>query len=508
MKTLRLSLLLVPAALAWAAAAQAADARPDEGSMFGGEPAAAAAAAPAAKLKPTAVPAAEAATAADADNDSQVNSADTGRDAFASGGTKEDPLQIGGSIYQQWLASPQTGLSPGETPLSMPLQVDTFLDARPNDRVRGYVRGRLLYDSTKDAYSRSTAPGSSASVTSALAGTSTASLPNNPQVVLDQAWLKFDMSHAIFATVGKQHVKWGTGHIWNPTDFLTPQRYDPLQPYDARLGATMVNFQMPFGWHQTNLSAVALMDNPQAASTLQQMGAAARIESVQFGAELGLDFVTRPGRAPSYGADISTPLGPFDAYAETAVLTGDHFDTYQYVAKPQSSPVQLTDYYADNGVAGPVVQAVGGLNYTFNWQDNRSATLGGEYFYNELGASEYGVYPVLLALGRYQPYYLGKHYASIYLSAEGPDEGKKTAYNLSTISNISDGSYVSRLDFTWLLLDYLSFGMYGDVHYGTTGGEFNFALKTPVIQNGSQAIPAIDQPTTPFDFGLSLHLDY
>jgi hypothetical protein len=509
MKTLRVALLSVPLALACAVTAQAADSRQDENAMFGGGDSAPATTSPQAKTKGKATPVAtvEATPAPDANDDSQLTGADTGRDSFASGGTKEDPLQIGGTIYQQWIASPETGLSPGETPLSMPLQVDTFLDARPNDRVRGYVRGRLLYDSTLDAYSKPTAGKGSIGLANALASTATAAVPNNPQVVLDQAWLKFDMEHTVFVTVGKQHVKWGTGHIWNPTDFLTAQKYDPLQPYDARLGNNMVNFELPFSWHQTNVYAVGLMDNPQPASTLQQTGGAARIESVLGGAEVGLDFVTRPGSGPSYGADISSGLGPFDVYAEAAMLTGDHFDSYQFLAKPTAGS-DLSSVYSDDGLAGPVVQAVGGMNYTFSWKDNRSATLGGEYFYNELGASNAGLYPVMVFLGKYQPYYAGKHYASIYLSAEGPDEAKNTSYNLSTIGNLSDGSYISRLDFSWLLLDYLTFGMFGDVHYGNAGGEFNFNINTPALTNGTQTIAAVNLPATPFDLGLSLRIDY
>ncbi len=141
----------------------------------------------------------------------------------------------------------------------------------------------------------------------------------------------------------------------------------------------------------------------------------------------------------------------------------------------------------------PVVQVSTGLNYEFSWKPNRSATLGGEYFYNELGASNAGLYPVMVFLGKYQALYNGKHYGAIYLSAEGLDSAKNTSYNLSTICNLSDNSYVSRLDFTWLLLDYLTFGMFGDVHCGNAGGEFNFNINTPPITNGTfQTIAAVN----------------
>src|SRR5208282_337810 len=138
--------------------------------------------------------------------------------------------------------------APGQAALSMPLQVDTFLDARPNDRLRGYVDGRLVYDPTRDAYGNTTSGPSynllSAGSSSPEGGASgTTATAGNPSVLLDQAWFKFDADQKVFFTVGKQHVKWGTGHIWNPTDFLTTQTYNPLQPYDLRLGNNMFKVQ-------------------------------------------------------------------------------------------------------------------------------------------------------------------------------------------------------------------------------------------------------------------------
>jgi len=50
-------------------------------------------------------------------------------------------------------------------------------------------------------------------------------------------------------------------------------------------------------------------------------------------------------------------------------------------------------------------------------------------------------------------------------SGEGPDEGKKT-HTASRPRQYHGRAPCSQLDFSWLLLDYLSFGAYGDAHYG------------------------------------------
>ena len=109
--------------------------------------------------------------------------------------------------------------------------------------------------------------------------------------------------------------------------------------------------------------------------------------------------------------------------------------------------------------------------------------------------------------GDYQPYYMGRNYVAGYLSAEGPDEGKHSSYNLSTLCNLTDGSLQTRLDFQWALDTYLTFGAFGAVHYGTRGGEFNFAVDTPTIYYGGQPV-AYHIGRTVADLGLSLRLGF
>jgi hypothetical protein len=477
----------------------------DEGDMFGD--AAPSATESSAKAKqPTADIQAQ---PADRD-EANMTGATSGTDAFASGATKEDPLDIGGIFYQHADVSFVRGLTEGEQPLSLPLQLDAYLDARPNDRLRGYLGARLLYDSTRDVYGNSTAGPTGLGALPSASTFTAAPLPNNPQVVLDQAWLKFDVERTAFISIGKQHVKWGTGRIWNPSDALNPQRRDPLQPYDLRLGSNMATLQLPWERQQANLYAIVLLDNPQPASTLQQVGGAVRVEGILGPAEVGASVVGRPGMNPRYGADISTPLGPFDAYAETAIFSGDGntFTTFNGLPSSLSPTPSIFSLYTDNRLPGAALQAVGGINYTFAWRENRLATIGGEYFYNEMGTTQAGLYPILLYQGRYQPFYVGKHYAAVYLSLEGPDQGKKTSYNFSTISNLSDQSYVSRLDFRWLLLEYLSFGAYASANYGNLGGEFNFVLDTPALTAGAGAIPAVRYEGSSGSAGMSLRMSF
>ncbi|MEQ1877972.1 MAG: hypothetical protein ABL958_15120 [Bdellovibrionia bacterium] len=408
-------------------------------------------------------------------------------------------------LYQRMLVSFQEDMPEADAPLSMPMQFDLFFDARPNDRVRGFIDTRILYDSSKDQYSRSTAGTTMSSIPTA-AGTA-ALVPNNPQTVLDQAWIKFDIDRTVFVTAGKQHVKWGTARFWNPTDFLSTQRRDPLLPYDLRLGDTMAKFELPLEASQTNLYAIALFDNTGPASTLGQLGLALRAEKVFGETEVGLDLLTRGRRMPSWGADISSSLGPFDVYTEAALLPRAPGPVYKLLNKPTAG-ADVTTLVGFETKNDPVVQATIGGNYQFAWMDNRTATVGLEYFHNPLGYDNGEIYPVLIFFGAFQPYMVGRDYGGLYVTAEGPDAQKKTSYTFSTLGNLNDKSFYSRLDFRWLTLNYLTFEAFGGVHFGGEGGEFNFEIDTPALTYGATAIPAVKLPRTIYDIGLGLRVAF
>jgi hypothetical protein len=505
--------LLAAVACCWSLGSGSAHAepgsdRPDEASMFGSpstptSPAPVAPPSGADRDARALTPMSEAGSNGNAEN----------KDAFASGAVTDDALQIGGKYYQRLIVSGQEGAGARNAPISVPLQFDGFLDARPNDRLRAFVDARLFFDASRDQFSRSTSGSTGGSLEFSSASTAptsfgtTVTTPNNPTVSLDQAWLKFDLGHVVFATIGKQHVKWGASRFWNPTDFLHVQRRDPLLPYDLRLGATMAKFEVPWESRKANLYAVALFDNPQAASTLGQMGGAFRVEKVWGDLEMGIDMVARGGKRPVYGADLSTGLGPFDVYAEGALLTEAPSPGYQ-VNTALTPGADLSGFVSEVPRTGHFAQVSTGATYTFGWRDNRLATVGLEYFYNQAGYSDATIYPALIFFGQYQPFYTGRHYAALYATAEGPDAEKRTNFTFSTLANVSDRSLISRLDFTWRVLTYLTFETYGSVHYGTQGGEFNFALSTPALTYGGpgNVVPAVSIPATVFDFGLGLRM--
>ncbi len=391
--------------------------------------------------------------------------------------------------------------------------MDGYFDARPTDRLRGMVVGRLSFDPTLSSQNTS-----ALSTTNPADGSPSApgATVSNPRVLLDQAWLRFDIERTVFVTAGKQHVKWGTSRFWNPTDFLSPQRKDPLAVFDARTGASMLKLHVPWESKGWNFYGIAMLDNAGPASTLGHIGGAARAEVVLGETELGASAVVQRGHKPRFGLDLSTALGPLDVYAEAALKKGSDVPLYrlpqglslqdliaqaqgiQSLADLKQLPVE--SYYP----TGMTPQISGGANYTFAYSENDSATVGVEYFYNSTGYDTAIAYPYLIAQGAFQPFYLGKHYAAIYGVLAGPGSWDKTNFVLTTLGNLSDKSFITRLDVSHRALSYLSIEGYASVNYGQKGGEFRFAMDYPPFQiNGHALVPA---PTIQVGGGLRINL--
>jgi hypothetical protein len=505
-----------------AADAGAPSPRPSEDSLFGGAPDGGTAAGAETQGR------AGAGSPASGGQESRGLDLTPSSDAFASGQVKEDPLKIGGLFYTRAYLTVSQDQPFNESRVSMPTLVDVYLDARPTEQLRAFVLGRLTYD----PFLATTVGGT------AIPGTTAATTASNPGVLLDQAWLGFDIARTVFVTAGRQHVKWGVARFFSPTDFLASQPRDPLAQFDARLGVTMLRAQVPWekmGW---NFTAVALFEptqnvgggysgsgsvqnpggsgvNPAAAGTeLRDIGGALRAEFAFRNGAFGLDGLVQRNRKSRVGADLTMSLGDFDLYGEVAVKDGLDTPTQRTVnidsqvsvpdlgpCGPTSTCITVTTpvTFAVDPRSTPVVQAAGGLTYAFNIEGNKSLTLGAEYFYNS-ASYDRSEYLNLLLVGGFQPFYVGKHYLAI--SAAWLDTTAKTTWVVSGIGNLSDGTYIARLDFVVVVLRYLTVESYVAGHFGRSGGEFRLAFPQQTVQG--QTFGPLNAPI--LDVGVGLRL--
>jgi hypothetical protein len=477
-----------------AGSGSAIDAGSGEAALFGGGPTAA----PAPSSPGTQAP-------VETENDARQSESEIlgGQTARAGTGTGEvipdDPLKIGGTLYLRTQMSAYDSTPPRDWGFSAPNLLDVYLDGRPNSRVRAFLVGRLNYDPTIDP--GAVPPG--------------APPRSQANAVLDQLWLNFDILRTVFITAGKQHVKWGTGRFWNPTDFLQPVRLNALAVFDERTGVTMVKAHVPWEARGWNFYAFALLEGKSAVNVVQNLGGAARAEIVLGPAELGLSTAIQQGRKPRFGADLSSGVGPFDLYVEAAFKGQDgprlqlrpipDFEGYQpgsMVDLSRNSPfTELVDH------PGVLPQVTAGGNWSTNLSDKDALTVGVEGFYNSLGYDDAKNYLPLLLTGQFTPFYLGKYYGAVYGLVQLPRGQVVNSFVLSTLSNLSDQSYITRLDYSVTVLTHLRVELYGDVHYGNQGGEFRFSVNPERLPPSLRGFVPEQLKLTPlFDVGVALRV--
>jgi hypothetical protein len=488
--------------------AAAAEERPSEADLFGA-PAAPAAPAPAA-TPPASAPATQPATEAGRD-DAILGAAPEGRPTGVLTAAQENPLAIGGLVYLRAATTWYRSRNPGDWPLGSPNLVDLYVDTRPNDRVRAFALARTFWNPLSPA---TLIPG-------LAAGTST-----EPRAVLDQLWVNFDVHRRVFVTAGRQHVKWGVGRFWNPTDYLHPVRRDPLAPFDDRTGTTMVKLHVPWEARGWNFYGIALLDDPagkgDGASTLGKVALAGRAEVVLGPAEVGADALLRDGQRPRFGLDFSAGIWDLDVHGEVALRTSSDVPLWE-----QTNPgaPSILDRYGRRTLKGVTPQAVLGVSWEANYSDEDAVRFGAEYFYNGLGYDDAHIYPWLMVepawfgfpttalppafaqkTNDFTPFYVGRHYAGAYVLLAAPGSWNDHTFTLSGIVNASDGSAIVRLDHSVVVNTYLTVESYVAGNVGKEGGEFRFALDVPPQSVGPLVTPALRTPPPVMTAGVALRV--
>jgi hypothetical protein len=417
---------------------------------------------------------------------------------------RDDTLRIGGQLYLRAAAAAVEDQQPGDFALSSPNLLDVYLDARPNDRVRAFVLGRLTWDPTLPP------PGAPSLPEASFTGASGFVLggDSDPRGVLDQLWVNFDVERVLFVTAGRQHVKWGVGRFWNPTDFLHPVRRNPLAVFDERTGTAMVKLHLPWEARGWNAYGVAVLEDvagaPEPARRVGRVGVGGRAEVVVGLMELGLDALAQDGHRPRFGVDVSAGVWDLDLYAEAAFRTS--VDTPRWREADPTAPLFGGRFVRADPI-GPMAQVVAGGSWSAKYSDEDVVTLGAEYFYDESGYESPRLYPVLFGVGvlgaapativiptepptefanpvagepsPFTPFYLGRHYGAAFVSLPAAGSWNDTTLTLSVLGNLSDKSFVARLDHSVLALTYLRIETFLAGHFGAREGEFRAGFDFP-----------------------------
>jgi hypothetical protein len=404
---------------------------------------------------------------------------------------REDPLKIGGQVYLRFQVFSKECADPKDWTTLSPNLVDLFLDVRPNDRVRGFALARTNYNAIAVDPSKGIPP----EFEPYARGLGLVPLPTTV-TALDQLWVNFDVARTVFVTAGRQHAKWGVGRFWNPTDFLHRLPRDPLDPFDVRLGTAMVKAHVPWEARGWNAYALALLEDPRygggdRTGTLAGIPVGGRVEAVLGTIELGLDALVGPGARPRYGIDVSAGVWDLDLYGEVAI--GGARPRWR-AQDPAAPPEARTYELREASGASPRVTLGGTMSEKYSDED--AVTFGAEWFWQQSGYDDSSAYS-FLALGapaltgnpaapvvRQDPsaftaFQLGRQYAAAFVTLPSPGSWNDTTVTMSVLGNLSDRSFIGRLDHSVLVLTYLRLETFAALHFGHAGGEFRLDLALP-----------------------------
>ena len=492
---------------------------------------------PLAPLAPSTTTATAAASATGSDSRDALNLSDPkAATRFSAEVAPEDPLKIGGQLYWRVTSTGRQGQYPQNWSLSAPALLDVYMDARPNERVRAFALGRMSYDPTlapngSSSSSAGAAGATATSGTSAQSGDSTTlnlfgqqTQTRGPNAVLDQMWLRFDLLRTVFVTAGKQHARWGTARFWTPTDYLHLQPRNPLLPFDARTGTTMLKLHLPWEKRGWNFYAYALPENVDASQAVKRIAGAARAEVVFGTLEAGAGVFGRSNAKAKFAGDVSFGLWDLDFYGEVAVRNAGDVDFLHYKGgdsidcSTAITPANLADttslfrqFYDQTRGSGWKAQATGGVSYTRQYADKDTFTVGAEYFYNGLGYASPKDYLGLFALSQSMAnpatfFYLGRQYLAVFATAPSPYSWDNTTFTLSNLMNLTDESGITRFDYSLTVLTHVRFEAYGAVHWGQRNGEFRLGFNLPCPDQ----LQALGRPSTSapslFDLGVGLRV--
>ena len=271
---------------------------------------------------------------------------------------------MGGNLYLRSTSLINDERNADEVTFRNAALVYLYGDARPNDRLRAFIKGRFDH---------------------VLSG-----IDDNPvgqqdainlgfnertRARIDQLWLKMDIDRKVLFTIGQQPIRWGTGRIWNPTDFVNAQRRDPLAIFDARPGISLLKVHVPFESTGTNLYAIAQFDDVQ---TVDEVGGVFRIEQTMGPTESSVSVGVRQDQPLRIGADFSGGIGPLELRGEYAVTHGGErvkwsgqFDLSKSVPELPTAQDVSDDWTS---------QVMASIEWGIAYGDNDTLFLTAEYF--------------------------------------------------------------------------------------------------------------------------------
>lgn len=395
--------------------------------------------------------------------------------------------RVESTAYTKDLSGVERTLETMQFDVSPPAEVDGILNITPpGGTMRGYLLGRLLFDPFVEP-------------------------PDNPlQAILDQLWLRWEAADWLYLTVGRQHMKWGQGSIFRPTDFLRKVNPTPLEKYDLRPGIDMFRVQIPVKPINQTLYGLAFVDTFGEGENRLRKGAAFRVEQAFTAGEFAASAVFVDQRKPRYGFDINFGLGPFDVYGEVAMLHDPDSQRWARQSDGSFAPVTYKppqpSWWTFDSIGFPAFRASGGALTRLRAFDVFEVWLRAEGMYNQLGYDDHSTLTWINYTGDYEPLYFSKYYGLFQMNVT-----KRSSYepqvSVAALANLVDRSGIVRFDFGFYPMLSSQLGAFLEIPFGRRGGELRF-VPDPSVSIDPDVLTLDTSAIRLFRFGISGRLQF
>jgi hypothetical protein len=263
----------------------------------------------------------------------------------------------------------------------------------------------------------------------------------NLMIRLKEFFLDTNINWVLYARAGKQVLKWGTGYLWNPTDYVNREKKNFLNIDSKRDGVYGLKVHVPFGT-LVNLYGFADLTD---ALLLKEIAGAAKFEVLVGNTEVSASCWGKSSALPVFGLDITSRLLGFDLWGEASVSYGDN---RVKLDKTSTSDLYISDTW--------ISRVVLGISSTFDAFDEPDRIgIYGEFFYNQAGYTdnmfEDSVRDKYLSM-YYVPNEYGCYYAALFIEVKKVFVSKLD-FVFDAIGNFTDFSFLVSTSFIFKPVD-------------------------------------------------------
>lgn len=314
-------------------------------------------------------------------------------------------------------------------------------------------------------------------------------------IALKEFFVDFNLNQALYFRLGKQVLQWGRCFFWNPTDLVNVEKKDFTDLSAYREGGYGLKLTLPFG----TLANLYGYVNAANVTNFDQYAVSGKAEILVGGWEAAVSGYAKKGSLPVYGLDLSgrIPFINVNVSAEAGFSYGSDTPVYG-ISETTVGPVTMTNLTTNYITEQWVPKAVINLSRSFEvFNKADSLTVMVEYYYNHLGYTnnifelaenlspiqylrsinsnqQADLLKYQLIMQAYNPNNYGVHYLAGFISWSEAFVSE-LSLSLNGIANLTDGSALLALGFTWAPVYNFTLGgnIYG--YLGEIDREFTFA---------------------------------